>query len=601
MSRKPPKERVQEVEATLNTETSCTPSTSSTVAVPAKDHSYAISDSPRSLKRKLDTVVDRAVAMQKRLKYSNAKVQRLRRRVKSLSEIVSALRKNDMISSGCEKILESTFTGVSQLLMKRIMNQKSPRPTHSSYPDELKSFALTLAFYSLKAYNYVRRTFHLALPHPSTLRQWYRGVNGEPGFTEETFKALSVRVDAARQQGTEIICSLMFDEIAIKKHIQWDGKKFRGYVDVGSSIEDDSTPVATEALVLMLVCLNGNWKVPCGYFLIDGMTGDERANIINQCLLKLYDVGVYVASVTCDGPSCNFAMMKALGLSLEPLNMKSWFVHPADPELRVHVILDVCHMLKLMRNCFACYGILKDQHGCKINWNYIEQLHKLQEVEGLRLGNKLKTAHIMWNRQKMKVNLAAQTLSASVADAIEFCRDNLKLVQFVGSEATVHFLRVIDHLFDILNSRNPLAKGFKAPMRCSNEACWRPFLEEAKLYLSTLTNDKGIPMYQTKRRTAFLGLICSVESTIAIFNELVGKPNPPLKYLLTYKLSQDHLELFIGAVRSSLGSNNNPMVRQFTAANKRLLIRHNVKGGLGNCTVQDTTTILSVNTGFHTS
>ena len=72
-------------------------------------------------------------------------------------------------------------------------------------------------------------------------------------------------------------------------------------------------------------------------------------------------------------------------------------------------------------------------------------------------------------------------------------------------------------------------------------AVWKPFLEEAKLYLAGLTNDKGIPMYQTKRRTPFLGLICSV----AIFNELVGNPNSPLKYLLTYKLSQGHLELFL--------------------------------------------------------
>jgi hypothetical protein len=53
-------------------------------------------------------------------------------------------------------------------------------------------------------------------------------------------------------------------------------------------------------------------------------------------------------------------------------------------------------------------------------------------------------------------------LSASVADAIEFCGENLKLDQFVGSEATVHYLRVIDRLVDILNSRNPFAKGYKA-------------------------------------------------------------------------------------------------------------------------------------------
>lgn len=239
-SRKPPKERLEQADTAMNTQVSecCIPSTSSSITVHEMDHSYSIQDSPKSMKRKMDAVVDRAIAVQKRLKCSNAKVQRLRRRVKSLSEIVSALKKNDMISSSCEKLLESTFSGVSQLIMKRIMKQKSSRPTHSSYPEELKSFAMTLAFYSLKAYNYVRRTFHLALPHPSTLRQWYQGVNGQPGFTEEAFKALSVRVEAAHNQGTKIICSLMFDEMAIRKHIEWDGKKFLGYVDVGSSIDD---------------------------------------------------------------------------------------------------------------------------------------------------------------------------------------------------------------------------------------------------------------------------------------------------------------------------------------------------------------------------
>lgn len=37
-----------------------------------------------------------------------------------------------------------------------------------------------------------------------------------------------------------------------------------------------------------------------------------------------------------------------------------------------------------------------------------------------------------------------------------------------------------------------------------------------------------------------------------------------------------------------------PMVHQFTVAHKRLLMRHNVKGGLGHCALRDTTTILSV-------
>ena len=118
-------------------------------------------------------------------------------------------------------------------------------------------------------------------------------------------------------------------------------------------------------------------------------------------------------------------------------------------------------MLKLVRNTLAEKGILVDKDGGKILWQYLVNLQNLQNEEGLRLGNKLKKAHIQWKQQKMKVNLAAQSPSASVADAIEFCAATLKLPQFQGSEATVKFLRLFDHLFDNLNSRNPLAKGYK--------------------------------------------------------------------------------------------------------------------------------------------
>ncbi len=67
-----------------------------------------------------------------------------------------------------------------------------------------------------------------------------------------------------------------------------------------------------------------------------------------------------------------------------------------------------------------------------------------------------------------------------------------------------------------------------------------------------------------------------------------------MKYALTYKFSQDHLELFFGAIRSSGGFNNNPTAQQFTAAYKRLLLRSSIHGQNGNCEKQDQTDILEV-------
>lgn len=104
---------------------------------------------------------------------------------------------------------------------------------------------------------------------------------------------------------------------------------------------------------------------------------------------------------------------------------------------------------------------IKSTNG-NVSWALIEKLFSLQEAEGLRLANKLTKGHMNWRDQKMKVKLAAQTLSESVAVAIDFCREK-GLPDFEGSEATTDFLRKINDLFDILNSRSLKAFGTKRP------------------------------------------------------------------------------------------------------------------------------------------
>ena len=144
----------------------------------------------------------------------------------------------------------------------------------------------------------------------------------------------------------------------------------------------------------------------------------------------------------------------------------------------------------------------------------------------------------------------------------------------------------------ILNSRNPCAKGFKSALRKGNKEAWSPFLSDAFNYILHLKDPKGQLMYTTRRKTGFVWFLVAIESTKGVFHDLVEKDHAPLKYLLTYKLSQDHLELFFGAVRSAGGFNNIPTAQQFTAAYKRLLLRSSIGGGKGNCQKQDPTRLL---------
>lgn len=88
---------------------------------------------------------------------------------------------------------------------------------------------------------------------------------------------------------------------------------------------------------------------------------------------------------------------------------------------------------------------------------YIVELNKLQEKEGFRFGNKLKMAHIKRERLKMKVKLATKFSVAAF----------LMLWTTAKNICTYHL--TIDAAFDVLNSRNSLGKGYKAPNRLSNK------------------------------------------------------------------------------------------------------------------------------------
>jgi hypothetical protein len=152
------------------------------------------------------------------------------------------------------------------------------------------------------------------------------------------------------------------------------------------------------------------------------------------------------------------------------------FKHPTTGE-DVFVIADPCHMLKLARNALAHLGTISDGEGEKIQWEHFQQLYILQEQKGLKMGNKLSPNHIKFEKHKMNVRLAAQTLSSSVADAIEFLDIDMKNPKFQNSSGTVKFTRTIDLPFDMLNSRSPIGKGYKQPLRQSNKNVYEEILK----------------------------------------------------------------------------------------------------------------------------
>lgn len=80
-------------------------------------------------------------------------------------------------------------------------------------------------------------------------------------------------------------------------------------------------------------------------------------------------------------------------------------------------------MIKLIRNTFGEREVLYDEHGNKIEWKFVKKLYMYATEKKMTNSHKLSKDHIEYKKNKMKVSLATQVLSNSVADTMEKLMD----------------------------------------------------------------------------------------------------------------------------------------------------------------------------------
>jgi hypothetical protein len=112
-------------------------------------------------------------------------------------------------------------------------------------------------------------------------------------------------------------------------------------------------------------------------------------------------------------------------------------------------------------------------------------------------------------------------------------------------------------------------------------------------YITALTLPNKTPLVASSRRTGFVGILIPLKSVILMFEKFINTTDSLLRFLPMYKLSQDHIKLFFGTIRSR-GHDDNPTCSQLTTAYKKILIHSEVwEHGMGNCLPLDQVHILS--------
>lgn len=208
-------------------------------------------------------------------------------------------------------------------------------------------------------------------------------------------------------------------------------------------------------------------------------------------------------------------------------------------------------MLKLARNTLGNKKQIIDGDGGIIKWEYFERIYEAQSSLPWNLGNKLTKAHLQWQKKKMSVQLAAETVNHDVADSMEFMKQECD--QFKEVDATVKYIRTIKDIFKIMNStKKGNGEGFKRPLSKATAPEMFKRFQEAMTYLEQLkVYGETKSIFSSTVSTAFVGFYMDMISFKNIYENyvLTGR----LSELITHRFSQDLLESFFSTIRSMGG------------------------------------------------
>lgn len=556
------------------------------------------------LERTVSTLKKKLQKSRRRTKVRSMQKRRLAQKVEKFTDLIAVLRQQKDVSQKTLIDLRNRFDDESALKLMNELLQPGLRP--QKYSDEVREFASSLFFRSPSAYHLVRKL--LQLPSPSTIRSWLSNHECNPGFTQQAFSTLAQKLNSTDIEVSRFrYCALVIDDMSLKKNVQWDknASKFIGYVDLG--FEASTTEEATKAFVIMAVGLLGHWKITLGYFLTNGLSAKTVSQLIKETIIRLHGIGVIVISVTFDGASHQIAALEILGASFSHFLPRPHFPHPCDSSRNVVAVLDICHMIKLIRNALHFHKTFFWEGRGKVEWKYYELLSKLQTEHGIRAGNKITKEHIEFENKKMRVYLSTQLFSRSVADALRFCHAS-SVEGFENDDVlvTADFTQVLNDIFDLLNTRSLFGKGTHAPVTKENfreKKALMSSTQELLRNLSIRSSTDSIKVLSSRRKTGFIGIFQACEVLSYLYDTLIEVERPDFSTILFYKFSQDFLESFFASIRCRNGWTLNPTCAQFRFAYRSLLFHGSkmIKPSLSsNTQAQDSTTSLVLsNTRLH--
>ena len=515
----------------------------------------------------------------------------------------SSVKIDHQLSNDLTEITSSSETKLSPFMELFWQQQKklfSSSPTGVRYHPMLIRFCLSLAAKSPSCYEELRQSKVLVLPSQRGLRDYKNWIRPKPGFQDGVIMQLKAESD--KYFGAQRYVILLMDEMKVMANLVFDktSGELIGYVDLGDpeanyACLEKVDGLASHALVFLVRGVCTELKYCLAYFATTGITSAQLMPLFWDavCILET-SCTLPVIAATADGAPANrkfFNFHKGLdGDAGEDICYRS--VNFYAPDRFTSFFADAPHLIKTARNCLyssgsgSCVRYMWND-GCHILWQHVSNLYYEDMENGLKLLPRLTYEHVnLTPYSKMRVNLAAQILSASVS----------AVLKMKGSDdilGTAKFCEMLDKFFDCLNVRSTTEhirkrKEFLAPYTSTGDErfewlessllgyfkSWKESIEKRPGNFTENAKNKMFISRQTHE-----GIQITAHSLIEATKFLLSEG---VEFVLSERFCQDPVEEFFGNQRKLGRRSDNPDVYKFGYNNNTIRIQRSISCQSGN-------------------
>lgn len=148
------------------------------------------------------------------------------------------------------------------------------------------------------------------LPSAATLRELLHKIPCDTGINSSVQSHLKKTAEGMKD--LEKVCIIMWDEMSLTPHIQYDQSKDKlvGFEDYG---DRRTYHFADHVLVFMVKGVKSGWKIPLSYYFCKDQTKHEQLmKCIKDNVRAVKDAGLILVATVCDQGSSNMTALRKL-------------------------------------------------------------------------------------------------------------------------------------------------------------------------------------------------------------------------------------------------------------------------------------------------